>query len=102
MRQKSACLDSSDPGSSILPHPRATNWVERSDAEYDVEHINHPRQLAEDQLVAIADNGLAASERKKHGNSEGVQKLESENRTPRPPCKRTELLLQRIKDRNRR
>ena len=51
LRQKSACLDSSDPGSSILPHPRATNWFERSDAEYDVEHINHPRQLAEDQLV---------------------------------------------------
>ena len=67
LRQKSACLDSKDPRASNLPHPRVTNWSERSDAEYDVEYIIHPRKLAEDQLVAIADNALAPSDKKKHG-----------------------------------
>ena len=66
LRQKYACLDSKDPRASNLLHPRVTNWSERSDAEYDVEHINHPRKLAEDQLVAIADNALAPSDKKKH------------------------------------
>ena len=74
--QKSACLDSIDLRAINLLHPRATNWGERSDAEYDVEHINHPRKLAEDQLVAFADNGPAPRDTKKHGNSEGIQKPE--------------------------
>ena len=102
MRQKSACLETSDPRAINLPHPRATNGSETSDAEYDVEHINHPRKLAEDQLVAIADNGPVPRDTKRQGNSEGIQTPESENRTPRLPSKRTELLFQRIKDRNQR
>ena len=91
--QNFACLDSSDPCAGNLFHPRATNWGERSDAEYDVEHINHPRKFAEDQLLAIADNGPAPSDTKEHGNSEGMQKSGLENRTPRLPSKRAELLL---------
>ena len=33
----------------------ATDWEERSDAEYDVEHMSHPRRLAQEQLVSAAD-----------------------------------------------
>ena len=33
----------------------ATDWEERSDVEYDVEHMSHPRRLAQEQLVLAAD-----------------------------------------------
>ena len=100
LKQKSARLDSNEERASNLPHPRATNWAETSDAEYDVEHINHPRKLAEDQLVAIADKGPAPRDTNRNGNSEGIKKPESEKQTPRCPSRRKELLFQRIKDHN--
>ena len=55
LKQKSACLDSTDPRALKFPQPMATDWEERSDVDYDVEHINHPRKLAEDQLVWVAE-----------------------------------------------
>ena len=33
----------------------ATDWEERSDVEYDVKHMSHPRRLAQEQLVSAAD-----------------------------------------------
>ena len=73
-----------------------------SDAESDVKRINHPRKLAEGQLVVIADNNPAPSDTKKHGTSEGIQTPELENWTTKLPSKRTELLFQRIKHKNQR
>ena len=99
MKQKSACLGSNDERASNLPDPRATNWAETSDAEYDVEHISHPRKLAEDQLVAIDDKGPATRDTNRKGNSEGVKKPESEKQTPRCPSIKG---FQRIKDHNQR
>ena len=45
-KQKSTYLDSTDPRASKFPQPMATDWEERSDIDYDVEHMNQPRRLA--------------------------------------------------------
>ena len=87
--------DSNEPRAVKFPHPMATKWEDRSDVDYDVEHINHPRKLAEDQLVSIADRGSALVAASK--TSEGVKTRQSEAQTPKRPNKRTELLFQRIK-----
>ena len=47
LRHKSDCLDSEDPCTDRMPPPALTNWNDCSDVEYDVEHINHPRELTE-------------------------------------------------------
>ena len=60
--KKSACLDSNDSRAVNLPQPRAPNREDRSDADYDVELINHPRKLAEEQLVSLADMGSAPTD----------------------------------------
>ena len=77
----------------------ATDWLDRSDVDYDIEHINHPRKLAGDQLVSVAVRGLAPVAASK--NSVGVKTRESEAQTPKLPNMRKEHLFQRIKDRNR-
>ena len=46
LKQKSTYLDSTDPRGSKFPQPMATDWEERSDIDYDVEHMNQPRRLA--------------------------------------------------------
>ena len=94
LKQKSTYLDSNDPRSNKFPPPKATDWEDRSDVDYDVEHINHPKKLAGDHLVSVADRSseqVAASK-----NSVGVKMRESE------AFMRTELLFQRIKDSNKR
>ena len=59
LKQKSACLDSTVPRAIKFPQPMATDCEERSDVDYDVEHKNHPRKLAHDQLVSVADRNSA-------------------------------------------
>ena len=70
LKRKSAFLDSNDPRAVNLPHPKMTNWEDRSDADYDVEHINHPRKLVEDPLVSIADMGSAPADATKNSRKE--------------------------------
>ena len=53
--KKSASLDSTDPRNQKIPQPMATDWEERSDVEFDVGHMNHPRRLAQEQLISAAD-----------------------------------------------
>ena len=77
----------------------ATDWEDRLDVDYDVEHINHPRKLAGDQLVSVADRGSAPVASSK--NSVGVKTRESKAQTPKHPNMRMELLFQRIKDSNK-
>ena len=55
LKQKSDYLDSTDPRNQKIPQSMATDWEERSDVEYDVEHMSHPRRLAQEQLVSAAD-----------------------------------------------
>ena len=42
LKQKSAYLDSTDLRNQKSLQPMATNWEERSDVEFDVDHMNHP------------------------------------------------------------
>ena len=70
LKRKSAFLDSNDQRAVNLPHPEMTNWEDRSDADYDVEHINHPRKLVEDPLVSIADMGTAPADATKNSRRE--------------------------------
>ena len=100
LKQKAACLDSDDPRAIKFPPPMATVWQDRSDVDYDVEHINHPRKLAGDQLVSVADRGSAPVFGSKY--SVGVKLRVADAQTPNRPNKRTELLFQRIKDTNKR
>ena len=100
LKQKSACLDSDDPRAIKFPPPMATDWENRADVDYDVEHINHPGKLASDQLVSVADRGSAPVVGSKC--SVGVKSRDADAQTPNRPNKRTELLFQRIKDTNKR
>ena len=100
LKQKSACLDSTDPRAIKFPPPMATDWEDRSDVDFDVEHINHPRKLANDQLVSVADRGSAPVVRSRY--SVGVKSRDADAQTPNQPNKRTELLFQLIKDSNKR
>ena len=100
LKQKSADLDSDDPRAIKFPPPMATDWVDRSVVDYDVEHINHPRRLANYQLVSVADRGSAPVVGSKC--SVGVKLRDADAQTPNRPNKRTELLFQRIKDTNKR
>ena len=95
LKQKSACLDSDDPRALKFPQPMATDWEDRSDVDYDVEHINHPRSRANDQLVSVsvADRGSAPVVGFKC--SVGVKLRNVDAQTPYRPNKRTELLFQR-------
>ena len=43
LKQKSAYLDSTDPRNQKIPQALATDWEERSDVEFYVDHRNHPR-----------------------------------------------------------
>ena len=98
--QKSACLDSDDPRAIKFPPPIATDWEDRSDVDYDVEHINHPRKIAGDQLVSVADRRSAPMVGSRY--SVGVKSRDAEAQTPNHPNKRTDLLFQRIRDTNKR
>ena len=68
----------------------ATDWEERSDVEYDVEHMNHPRRLAQEQLVSAADGTSMVGVKQALGGKS------------KQPSKRTELLFQRLKYSNKR
>ena len=92
LKQKSTYLDSTDPRASKFPQPMATDWEERSDIDYDVEHMNHPRRLAHEQLVSVADGTPTPTD--------GVQQAVGGN--SKRPSQRTELLFQRIKATNKR
>ena len=70
----------------------ATDWEERSDVEFDVDHMNHPRRLTQNQLVSAADGSPMA-------DGDGKQAFGGKSKQP---SKRTELLFQRIKDSNKR
>ena len=100
LKQKSACLDSTDPRALKFPQTMATDWEERSDVDYDVKHINHPRKLAQDQLVSVADRNPAPAVGPKQ--SVGVRSRNADAQTSNRPPKRTEFLFQRIKDSNKR
>ena len=100
MKQKSACLDPDDPRAIKFPPPMSTDWEDRSDIDYDVEHINHPRKLAGDQLVSVPDRGSAPVVESR--NSVGVKSRDAGAQTLNGPNKRTELLFQRIQDTNKR
>ena len=52
IEQKSTCLDANDPRAVKLPHPKETNWEDRSYADYNVEDINHPTQLSQNHPVS--------------------------------------------------
>ena len=90
LKQKSAYLDSTDPRAIKFPQPMATGWEERSDIEYDVEHMNHPSRLAQEQLVSAA------------GGTSMVGVKQAVGGKSKQPSKRTELLFQRLKDNNKR
>ena len=90
LKQKSAYLDSTDPKNQKIPQPMATDWEERSDVEFDVDHMNHPRRLAQNQLVSAGDGTPMVG---------GKQALGGKSKQP---SKRTELLFQRLKDSNKR
>ena len=90
LKQKSAYLDSTDPRANKFPQPMATDWEERSDIEYDVEHMNHPRRLAQEQLVSVADGTSMVGVKQAVGGKS------------KQPSKRMELLFQRLKDNNKR
>ena len=90
LKQKSAYLDSTDPRANKFPQPMATDWEERLDIEYDVEHMNHPRRLAQEQLVSAADGTSMVGVKQAVGGKS------------KQPSKRTELLFQRLKDNNKR
>ena len=90
LKQKSAYLDSTDPRNQKIPQPMATDWEERSDVEYDVEHMSHPRRLAQEQLVSAADGTPMVDVKQTMGGK------------PKQPSKRMELLFQRLKDSNKR
>ena len=68
----------------------ATDWEERSDIEYDVEHMNHPRRLAQEQLVSAADGTSMVGVKRAVGGES------------KQPSKLTELFFQRLKDNNKR
>ena len=93
LKQKSAYLDSTDPRNQKIPQPMATDWEERSDVEFDVEHMNHPRRLVQDQLVSAADGTsmvgvkqvLGASPNSQaNGRSSFFQRLKDSNKRYRP------------------
>ncbi|XP_063724381.1 uncharacterized protein LOC134852033 [Symsagittifera roscoffensis] len=81
--------DSTDPKNQKIPQPMATDWEERSDVEFDVDHMNHPRRLAQNQLVSAGDGTPMVG---------GKQALGGKSKQP---SKRTELLFQRLKDSNK-
>ena len=70
----------------------ATDWEERSDVDFDVDHMNHPRRLTQNQLVSAADGTPMA-------DGDGKQASGGKSKQP---SKRTELLFQRLKDSNKR
>ena len=90
LKQKSAYLDSTNPRNQKISQPMATDWEERSDVEYDVEHMSHPRRLAQEQLVSAADGTPMVVVKQTMGGK------------PKQSSKRTELLFQRLKDSNKR
>ena len=90
LKQKSDYLDSTDPRNQKIPQSMATDWEERSDVEYDVEHMSHPRRLAQEQLVSAADGTSMVGVKQAMGGKS------------KQPSKRTELLFQRLKDSNKR
>ena len=90
LKQKSDFLDSTDPRNQKIPQSMATDWEERSDVEYDVEHMSHPRRLAQEQLVSAADGTSMVGVKQAMGGKS------------KQPSKRTELLFQRLKDSNKR
>ena len=92
LKQNSTYLDSTDPRASKFPQPMATDLEERSDIDYDVEHMNHPRRLAHEQLVSVADGNPTPTG--------GVQ--QAVGGKSKRPSQCTELLFQRIKDTNKR
>ena len=92
LKQKSAYLDSTDPRAPRNIQPMATDWEERSDVEFDVDHMNHPRRLTQNQLVSAADGTPMA-------DGDGKQACGGKSKQP---SKRTELLFQRLKDSNKR
>ena len=100
LKQKSACFDSTDPRASKFPQPMATDWEERSDIDYDMEHINYPRKLVQEQLVSVADRTSTPAGGLKH--AVGVKSRDANAQTSNRPNKRTELLFQRTKDTNKR
>ena len=67
-----------------------TDWEERSDVEFDIDHMNHPRRLTQNQLVSAADGTPMV---------DGKQALGGKSKQP---SKRTELLFQRLNDSNKR
>ena len=92
LKQKSAYLDSTDTRTQKSLQPMATDWEERSDVEFDVDHMNHPRRLTQNQLVSAADGTPMA-------DGDGKQAFGGKSKQP---SKRTELLFQRLKDSNKR
>ena len=93
-------FNSTDPRAIKFPQPMDIDWGERSDVDYDVEHINLPRKLAQVQLVSVADRNSAPAVGPKH--SVGVKTRNADAQTSNRPTKRTEFLFQRIKDSNKR
>ena len=100
LKEKSVCLNSSGPQANTFPQPMATDWEECSNIDYDVNHMNHPKKLAQDQLVSVDNQTPPALGGSKH--SRGVKLRETNAQTSRSPSKRTELLFQRIKDTGKR
>ena len=90
LKQKSAYLGSTDPRTRKFLQPMATDWEERSDIEYDAEHMNHHRRLAQEQLVSAAEGTSMVGGKQAVGGRS------------KQPSKRTELLFQRLKDSNKR
>ena len=77
----------------------ATDWEERSEIDYDAEHMNHPRRRTEEQLVSVMDWTSTPAGGLKH--TVVVKSRDANAQTSNRPSKRTELLFQRVKDTNK-
>ena len=77
-------------------NPSQSNWTERSDTEYGVEQINHPRRLGEDQLVSRSEDADCSKKAGRDGGAKNAKNQSTEGLTSRP-SKRTGLLFQLLK-----
>ena len=67
-----------------MPDPTQTNWIESSDTEYDVEYIDKPRRLGDDQLIRASRDDRTAKKARGGSGSKGAKEPKAEVLLCRP------------------